>query len=63
MNNKNFPITYYQTLTEAFFTLEAQKIWTMTIINVKKMGKKMAKNIKNMLKFVMLKYYKTFHLI
>ena len=36
MTNKNFPTTYYWTLAETFLTLEAQKIWIMTI-NVKKM--------------------------
>ena len=61
MNRKKFPVTYYQTLTEAFWPSRFQKIWIMSI-NVKN-WRKMAKNIKNMLKFVMLKPCKTFHLI
>ena len=36
-----------------FWTFEVQKIWNMS--KCQKIGKKMAKNIKNMLKFVMLK--------
>ena len=38
MTNKNFTIIYYQTLTESFLTLEAQKIRIMTI-DVKKLEK------------------------
>ena len=50
MTNKNIPVNYYQTLKEAFLTLEAQKISIMTI-NVKRL-EKMAKKYQKFAKIL-----------